>query len=232
VKGFVVPTTGDDKAGPDPEAVPQPARPDREPAVVEDGRHQLDPPSENLADVETRLRVRKLNAELDKLQLETRSLERQLSWQGVALSWLQAATVLIAIIGIGTTLYLGRQQAAEAEENRAADRFDKALGRLADRNDVGVRLTRVAGLRLFLTDGNIQHQSEAAHYLVTAIADEKSQEVQQAILDAFSESGRFNQAVKDEALRTALELDRSTTATLIQSIHEQREEAKNSERSK
>jgi hypothetical protein len=239
-KGFAVPHTNKKKTGPAPQAARRPVHSEPEREGNEVGQRETtsprEPPPEDLADVETRLRVTKLSADLDKLQLEKRSLERQLSWQGVALSWLQGATVLVAIIGIGTTLYLGqqqtrvavsaaREQAAQAEENRAADRFDKALGRLANQNDVGVRLSGVAGLRLFLSDGNSQHQSEAVHYLITAVANEKSQEVQQAIVDAFRESKRFGQQAKDEALRTALELNRSATATLVREIHQQRTKA-------
>lgn len=181
--------------------------------------------SENLEKIEARARVAKLNLEMEKIALEKRSIARQLSWQGTALEWAKAASVFAALVGIATTLYLGQKQtdlaqtasqnqSRQAEEARAADRFDKALGRLSDSNP-GVRMTGIAGLRLFLNDGNEQHQKDALHYLVTAIAEEKSREVQQAILDAFVDAKRFSQVAKDDALRTAVELDRSVTESVV-----------------
>jgi DNA-binding phage protein len=77
----------------------------------------------------------------------------------------------------------------------------------------------VAGLQLFLSDGNNGHQSEAVHYLVTAIAEEKSPEVQQAILDAFAQAKQFSQEAKDSALRTALDLNRTLTEAMVRDIH-------------
>jgi len=184
---------------------------------------------DDLADVEARTRVAKLNLEIEKLVLEKQSLRRELSWQGITLEWVKAASVFAALIGVATTLYLGQRQtelartantnqSAQAEEARAADRFDKALARLADR-DNGVRMTGIAGLRLFLNDGNDKHQRDALHYLVTAIAEEKSPEVQQEILDAFVDAVDFSQAAKDDALRTAIELDRSLTKTAVGKRH-------------
>jgi hypothetical protein len=179
----------------------------------------------DLGEVEVRARVAKLDLEMDKIALEKKSLARQLSWQGTALEWTKAASVFAALIGVATTLYLGQKQAnlaqiaasnqsAQAEESRAAERFDKALSRLADGN-AGVRMTGIAGLRLFLADGIEKHQKDALHYLVTAIAEERSPDVLQAILDAFVDAKGFSQAAKDDTLRTAIELDRSVTETVI-----------------
>jgi len=149
---------------------------------------------------------------------------RQLSWQGVALEWIKAGTVFAALMGIVATLYIGQKQAKlaqlaaetqseNAEQGRAADRFDKALGRLADRDNPVARMSGVAGLRLFLVDRQSTHQREALHYLVTALGGEMSPRVQQAILDAFVDAKEFDQTAKDDALRTAVEIDRSLTDT-------------------
>ena len=186
---------------------------------------------------ETPLRVEKLRSEIEKIALEKKQLERQLSRQSLALEWVKVAavpaSVLAALLTVGVTFYLGQrqfdiartqisQQFQQAEEGRAADRFDKALGRLADQVNAGIRMTGISGLRLFLTDGSEQHQTEAAHYLVTAIAEEKSPEVQQAILDAFADARNFSQSSKDDALRTAIEVDRSLTEAAYERISSSR----------
>jgi uncharacterized protein YjbI with pentapeptide repeats len=219
-----------------PETLPSQLQPDEELHATTSGNDltnssatQGEAPAD-LQQVENSLRIAKLKLELGKLALDKRLAERQLSRQGVTLSWIQAGTVLVAIIGITASFYIGQRQvnlsqnaahdqSAQAEENRASDRFDKALSRLADSNSAGVRLTGVAGLRLFLSDGNNRHQSEAVHYLITAIAEEKSQEVQQAILDAFAEANQFSQEAKDLALRTAVELNRTLTRATVHDIH-------------
>jgi hypothetical protein len=186
----------------------------------------------DIGEVEALARIAGLKASLEKTTLETRALSRQLSWEGTLLEWVKAASVFAALIGIATTLYLGQRQAnqalsvsaeqhTQAEENRAADRFDKALGRLAD-HDAGVRMTGVAGLRLFLADSNAEHQKEALHYLVTAIAEEKDVEVQQAILYALADAGHARPDALNDALRTAIELDRSQTRTLFTTITSRR----------
>lgn len=156
---------------------------------------------------------------------------------GYALEWIKAGTVLAALIGIATTLYIGQRQAEtaqstadrqskDAEESRAADRFDKALSRLAERDNPGARMSGVAGLRLFLIDSRPTHQREALHYLVTLLGEEKSPEVQQVFLDAFTDARLFTQEAKDDALRTAIEIDRSLTEVVINQLTKQKESAK------
>jgi hypothetical protein len=186
-----------------------------------------------LAEKEAEARVAKLLLETEKIKFETKALKRQISWHGTALEWVKAGSVFAALIGIAVTLYLGQRQTTlaqlaaqtqseQAEANRAADRFDKALTRMADRENAASRMTGVAGLTLFLTDGSVQHQRDALHYLVTALAEERSSEVQRAILDAFSNSKAFSQEAKDVALQTATELNRSLTATVVRQIKQDR----------
>jgi hypothetical protein len=74
-------------------------------------------------------------------------------------------------------------------------------------------MTGVAGLRLFLIDKHGLHQREALQYLVTALGEESSSEVQEAIVAAFEDAKKFSQDSKDDALGTALEVDRSLTAS-------------------
>jgi hypothetical protein len=193
--------------------------------------------NDDLTIAKTTLEIAKLKQELKKDTLEERSLTRQLSWQGTALEWIKAGTVLAALIGIATTLYIGQRQAEtaqstadrqskDAEESRAADRFDKALSRLAERDNPGARMSGVAGLRLFLIDSRPTHQREALHYLVTLLGEEKSPEVQQVFLDAFTDARLFTQEAKDDALRTAIEIDRSLTEVVINQLTKQKESAK------
>jgi hypothetical protein len=190
----------------------------------------------SLRAVKTQLEIDKIRLEIDKGSLEKQSLSRQLSWQSVALEWTKAGTVFVAVIGIGVTLWVGQQQArisrvaadeqsSNAAESRADDRFDKALTRLADRDNAGARLSGVAGLRLFLVDKNTTHQKEALHYLVTVIAEEKSPEVRRVILDAFADAGKFDQTAKDNALRTAIEIDRSLTEVVLNELAERKYDA-------
>lgn len=202
---------------------------DRDAASSKDGSMLSSQGSEGLAETEARTGLAKPDLELQKLALEIKFLARQLSWQGNTLEWIKAGTVFAALIGVAATLYLGQEQArlaqiasskqaTQIEEGRAADRFDKALSRMADRTDVGARITGVAGLRLFLTDGVDQHQRDAVHYLVTAIAEEKSPEVQQTILASFADAKHFGQEAKDDALRTAIELNRTLTESVFDRI--------------
>ena len=118
-----------------------------------------DPPP--LAEVKTA-------CEIEKLDLEKQVLRRQLSGPGPVTAWLQATAVPIALLGAAITLYLGVNQIRQSEQNRAAERFDKALSRLASRDEKD-RLTGLAGLRLFLGDANSPFQLEALQYLVNAL---------------------------------------------------------------
>lgn len=198
--------------------------------TVDPGTPQSPQASEpqDLANVEARVRIAKFRLEMEKIAIDKVLAQRQLAWPGVVLEWVKAGSVFAALVGIAVTLFLGQQQSQNAqlasvraadaarnqtrqsEENRAADRFDKALSRLAN-PDIGVRLTGVAGLRLFLKDDNARHQEEALHYLITAVAHEPSREVRQSIRDSFTEIAGLSQDAKDEALRIAVEVDRAST---------------------
>ena len=179
------------------------------------GRDELD-------NAEARARIEKVALEQEKLRLESRALRRQLSLHGLLLEWMKAATVPAAVLGVLVTYIIGTWQFRETEEGRAADRFDKALSRLATPDNALARMTGVAGLRQFLADGKDEHQLEAVRYLVTTIAQEKTAEVRKAVLDAFSDAGHFNQQSKDDALRVAVELNRSLTEQASRQIQSTR----------
>jgi hypothetical protein len=77
------------------------------------------------------------------------------------MEWLKAASVPVANLGAAITLYVGFGQINQADENRSADRFDKALSRLASEK-ANERITGVSGLRLFVNDSksSLQRCSE------------------------------------------------------------------------
>jgi hypothetical protein len=101
------------------------------------------------------------SAQDEKLRFETRLLALQLSRSGRAMEWLKAASVPVANLGAAITLYVGFGQINQADENRSADRFDKALSRLASEK-ANERITGVSGLRLFVNDSksSLQRCSE------------------------------------------------------------------------
>jgi hypothetical protein len=193
--------------------------------------------------VKLHLEISKLQEELKKAPLETKTLTRQLSLGAAVLEWVKAGSVFAALVGVAATLYLGQQQtkiaqqqavnaqeaannareaaerqSADAEKNHAADRFDKALARLAEKDNIQARLSGVAGLKLFLTDGNSAHQKEALHYLITALSHKVSADVRQAIVDSLGDADRFSVEVKNDALETAIEANRGLTILLFQKL--------------
>src|ERR1700739_3835150 len=118
----------------------------------------------------------------EKLLLEKRLLQRQLSTQGTLITWLQAASVPVALLGAILAFFVGFGQLRLGADNQAAERFDKALARLAsERSDE--RLTGVSGLNLFLDDRSPQFQRQALYFLVNRLSLETNQLVQGAILD-------------------------------------------------
>ncbi len=111
----------------------------------------------------------KQDLEIKKLQLETLSLSRQLSRLGFTLEWLKSAGVLVALIGVGVTLYIGFRQARQIKQARLNERFDKALTRLASDKEKE-RINAVSSLGLFLTEHNNSLQGSALHFLVNAVS--------------------------------------------------------------
>jgi uncharacterized protein YjbI with pentapeptide repeats len=195
----------------------------------------------------------------ERIDLEIARLRRDLSWRATVLEWVKAGTVFAALFAGFVSLYVGhrqvetaqrqlenaraaaekqeiiiqetqRRQSAEAEENRAADRFDRALARMAERDNPQARISGVAGLKLFLFDGKPKHQKEAVHYLITAVGRETSLDVRQAILDSLDDAVNFYQETKNDALETAIEMDRGITAlearkSLLRSVGEKKASA-------
>ena len=166
-------------------------------------------------------RLVKLDLETQKLALEIRSLARQLSKRGFALELLKSAGVLAALLGVGVTLYIGFGQVRNSEQNRVAERFDKALTRLAS-DKPNERITGVSALRLFLSERDSSLQSQALHFLVNAISLETDLLVQSAIFDVFSElkTVEVSQSALDESLRTAVERNKSFSFTIQNQWHD------------
>jgi hypothetical protein len=199
------------------------------PAVMPDNPN---PPEAVAADsdldkVEARKRIAKLDLESEKLKLEQTALRRQLSPPGTLMEWLKAATVPAAVLGAAITFYVGFGQINQAEQNRNADRFDKALTRLASKES-NERITGVSGLRLFVNDPKSNLQLPALDFLVNAAAVESEPFVQSAILDAFLDLNNvtITPLGLNEALQTALEDDRSLANTITEQSRQQVLEAK------
>jgi hypothetical protein len=151
----------------------------------------------------------------EKLELETRLLAWQLSSAGRALEWLKAASVFIVIVGVAVSFYVGRGQIRQAEENRNADRFDKALSRLANAGEPIQQVTGVYGLRVFAFDPTSSLQAAALNSLVAALHKIDPQ-VQGTILEVFSDlkSSKLSPARSANVLKTAIEQNRILASAL------------------
>ena len=165
---------------------------------------------------ETRERIDKLKLEREKLQLEHHLLRRQLSKQGVWLEWLKAATVPAALIGVLVTSIIGFDQVRQIEENRAADRLDKTLTRLAS-DRVEDRIPAVSSLGLFLNEPDERRRAVGLQFLVNAIALERDTIVQTAMLDELRkiQPGSINALLLKEALDTAIDRNRRLWSQFI-----------------
>ncbi|HEX8165486.1 MAG TPA: pentapeptide repeat-containing protein [Beijerinckiaceae bacterium] len=171
-------------------------------------------------------RPAKSELEERKLELETRSLARQLSWQGTLIDWLKAATVPVTLLGAILAFYVGFGQLRQSEQNRTADRFDKALTRLASKNPIE-RITGVSSLRLFLFDEDRSLHRSSLHSLIDALAYEGEERVENAIADVFSnlKKGQISQEILNEAAKFAVQHNRSLTALVLKSSRQKVEDA-------
>jgi hypothetical protein len=102
----------------------------------------------------------KIAPEAEKLSLEAQLLRRQLSPQGVMLSWLQATSVPVALLGAILAFFVGFGQLRQGADNQADNRLDQALTRLASQRP-DERMTGVSGLNLFAMDGTELLQTRA-----------------------------------------------------------------------
>jgi uncharacterized protein YjbI with pentapeptide repeats len=167
---------------------------------------------------EAQRRIVKIRLENQKIRLEQRLLKRQLSKQGLAMEWLKSVTVPVALLGAAITLYVGFGQINQSEQNRLADRFDKALVRLAS-DKLNERITGVSGLRLFVIGPeSTSFRGPALHYLVNAVSVESDPLVQRAILNIFQDLDhtKVSKAEINEVLKTALDRNRSLTESIRQ----------------
>jgi uncharacterized protein YjbI with pentapeptide repeats len=151
--------------------------------------------------------------EVAKLTLQQRLLQRQLSAQGLLMSWLQAASVPVALLGAILAFFVGFGQLRQSADNQAAERFDKTLTRLGSlRPDE--RITGVSGLQLFLGDDERPLlQKQALQFLINGLSLEVDTRVSGAILDVLTAllPGHPSQPTLNAALRTAVERNRSLT---------------------
>jgi hypothetical protein len=154
--------------------------------------------------------------ETEKLSLEKRLLEHQLSVQGLLMAWLRATSVPVALLGAILAFFVGFSQLRQGADNQAADRFDKALTRLASSRP-DERMTGVSGLELFLNDGSPLLQKQALQFLINGLSLETDPRVRGAILDGLSDllPGRPSQVALDAGLRTAVERDRNLTRSIL-----------------
>lgn len=175
----------------------------------ESDRPEQCPPTISIQDEKTML-------ESEKLRLEQHLLRRQLSRTGLAMEWLKSATVPAAVLGAAITFYIGFGQIEQAEQNRSAERFDKALARLSSANVVE-RLTGVSGLRLFLNSDDTKIRKDTLQFLISAASIEPNEFVQRAIINALEQvkGARVDIATLNAALYFALEQNRNLTASII-----------------
>lgn len=169
-----------------------------------------------MSDLQGQLDAEKETLETEKLLLEKRVLQSQLSVSGQVLAWLQAASVPVALLGAILAFFVGFGQLRQGADSQAADRFDKALTRLAsERSDE--RMAGVSGLNLFLNDSNSPLQSQALQFLINRLSLETDARVQGIILDVITDlkPGYPSQQALDDGLRTAVERDRSLTKSIV-----------------
>jgi len=152
----------------------------------------------------------KRQLEIRKLQLEGDLLARQLSRPGRFMEWLKATTVPATLVGALLAYWVGFGQLRQASETQAAERFDKALTRLASEKPDD-RLIGVSGIQLFLNERGGLLQGEALQFLVNAASLEKDQRVQGTILDVLDgiPAGAVPQGVLNDALDTAVKRNRN-----------------------
>jgi uncharacterized protein YjbI with pentapeptide repeats len=169
-----------------------------------------------MADVGDQENKEKTALETEKLGLEKRLLERQLSIQGVLMGWLQAAAVPVALLGAILVFWVGFGQLRQGAETEAADRFDKTLTRLASKRP-DERMTGVSGLQLFLRDRNQLLQKQALEFLINGLSLETDTRVRGAILDVIADlsPGSPSQDALDDGLRIAVERDRTLTKSIV-----------------
>jgi hypothetical protein len=160
----------------------------------------------------------KTELELEKLVLERRVLQRQLSTQGILLEWLKAAAVPVTLLGAILAFYIGFGQLKQSGEAQTAERFDKALTRLASEQP-DQRMTGVEGIRLFLRVQEPEWHLQALSFLINTLALEKNTQVQGAILDAIVgiKPGQIEASSLNEALNTAVERNRSLARSILDS---------------
>jgi uncharacterized protein YjbI with pentapeptide repeats len=157
----------------------------------------------------------KRTLEVEKLALERKALERQLSLQGVLINWLQVASVPVALLGAVLAFFIGYGQLRQGQDTQVSERFDRALTHLAS-DKWQERMAGVSGLELFFYD-NTPLQKQALRSLINGLSVETDTRVRGAILDVLADlkPGNLSKAALDEGLRTAIERDRSLTKSIL-----------------
>jgi uncharacterized protein YjbI with pentapeptide repeats len=174
-----------------------------------------------------RAELTKRRLEIEKLTLEKRALERQLSLYGLLMQWLQAFGVPVTLLGAILVFFVGYNQLHQTAETREADRFDRTLTRLSSERPDN-RMSGVSGLELFLRDSHSAFQKATLQFLINALSVEKNSQVQGAILDMISEIDPKNvdSATLNSALRTAVERNRSLASSITAAWHSRMERDK------
>lgn len=154
-----------------------------------------------------------------KLRLEVQLLERQRAWQGLLWEWVKAAAVPVTLVGATVAFYIGLGQIQQSERNRAEERFDSALARLASTSPTE-RVTGVSGLRLFLVDSDKTLFGPTLQFLVNAVSLETEPRVQSAILDVLADLKpvEADGHALNEALKTAVVRNRNLTKSVADAL--------------
>jgi hypothetical protein len=139
-------------------------------------------------------------------------LARQLSLQGLLIEWLKAAAVPVTLLGAILAFFIGFGQLRQTSEYQVAERFDKALTRVASER-ADERMTGVSGLQIFLHGRDSSLQEQTLQFLINALSLEKDNRVQGAILDTLAgiTPGSIPRATLNAALDNAVKRNRNLT---------------------
>ncbi len=165
---------------------------------------------QDLTAVEQKLKIKALRLQIVSYR---RDLSKKYFWR----EWLKAATPIIALIGIVSTMIwtvvqnTHIQRMTNAEER--ARRFESAVNRLGSK-EANARLTGIAGLSQFVKDRDQTHEAGAWNSMIEAIALEEDPVVQAALFDAIN-SLSVSQPILDDSLALMVILNRSQSVSIL-----------------
>jgi uncharacterized protein YjbI with pentapeptide repeats len=164
--------------------------------------------------------ARKAAAELGKIELETRLLERQLSPSAQRVERIKAyaglggvLAGLAALLSLTVTASLGIMERGEARRSKLEERLDQAIMRAASK-DAGLQLSGVAALRIFLTapDSDSATRLQILSSLAKLLAVEEKPVVRSALVDSFASIPQNDSRALEVALGSLVESSRAIVA--------------------